>query len=166
MRAKVRSWIDLVEHGGPDHFMELVFDRDVGALVRALDTTGFIRTELGDAAMFSELRAELPCATFDLYADVAHNDALLANLRGITRTNLWSYQTMMVGAGRVWIEHGYGSSSPDVLAVEARVLELAATGAARLVSWSIEHGGQGHPHGVARAGASAVDLAAALEWNP
>ncbi|APR82563.1 Hypothetical protein A7982_07912 [Minicystis rosea] len=31
---------------------------------------------------------------------------------------------------------------------------------------SIEHGDQGHPHGVARAGASAVDLAAALEWNP
>lgn len=163
MRAGIRSWIALAEQGGPDHFMELVFD---GELVRALDTTGFIRTELCDAAMFSELRAELPCVSFDLYADVAHNDQLLANLRGTTRTNLWSYQTMMVGAGRVWIEHGYASSSPDVLAVEARVLELAVTGSARLVSWSIEHGGQGHPHGVVRAGTSAAALAAALERNP
>jgi hypothetical protein len=157
-----RSWTALVGDHGPDHFMELVFDRDPRAQVRAFDTSGFVRTALAGQPMFSSFRGELGCAAFDLLVDELHSERLLGILAGTLRENLWHYATVLVGADRIWIEHGYGWSSPDTNAAEQRLLAWAVQAGSGLVSWSIEYGGQGYPETVARAGSSAADLAAAL----
>ena len=58
-------------------------------------------------------------------AGTDHRQFSLGLLRGAGGANVWCYQTMMVGAQRVWLEHGYGTLSPETLAVEARVLAAA-----------------------------------------
>ena len=152
--------------GGPDHFLELVFASDVRAAVRALDTKGFRRAEIEGQRMTSELRSPLACDAFDLYADATHFEPLVENLRGGVSTNVWVYEVVLVGARRVWIEHGYGATSDACAAAEARLLAWACERGSGLVSWSIEHGGQGYPVTVARAGASWAELRAALAWIP
>lgn len=159
------TWVRLLGSDGPDHFMELVFDHDVRGLVGALDMTGFVRTEITGQPMFSEVRRELACDGFDLYADAHNHAALLANLLGKGDTNLWTCETVLVGGHRVWIEHGYGTTSPLTLGAEMRLLEHVVAHPAGLVSWSVEYGGQGYPHGIAIAGSSAAELASALGWR-
>ena len=161
----MQSWDALIGGRGPDHFLELVFDRDVRPRVRGLDTTGFVRSaQVGPMAC--GFRGEVAGDGYDLYVDAAHHDAVVANLVGPDGANVWVYETIMVGGGvgggRIWVEHGYGSASADARAVEARVLALATAAGAGLVAWSIEYGGQGYPGGVVAAGTSGAELASAL----
>lgn len=152
------AWCALLDGRGPDHFMELVFDRDVRELVRDLDTTGFVRTEMAATPMASEFRGSTACDGFDFYADAFHSEQLLANLRGTAPMNVWHYQAMLVGARRVWLEHGYGAAFADVIVAEMRLLGRAMDAGSGLISWSIEFGGQGYPGGVVCAGRTVAEL--------
>jgi hypothetical protein len=160
------DWMHALRDQGPDHFMEVtVAPADAEALrdlARAVDPSGFVRTEISGRGMFSEFRPPIE-ATFDLYCDAHHNGALLGNIRGTASTNIWTCQTLMVGAARLWIEHGYGSSGPETLAGEMRLLSRLAEGVGPAITgWSVEFGGQGHTHGVAAAGTTGTQLAAYL----
>lgn len=157
----MQSWVALIGEHGPDHFLELVFDREVRSRVRGLDTTGFVRSAQA-GAMACGFRGEVADDGYDLYVDDVHHDAVLANLSGAGGANVWVYETIMVGGPRVWVEHGYGSASADARAVEARLLALATAAGSGLVAWSIEYGGQGYPGGVVAAGTTGAELAAAL----
>lgn len=162
MSRPMKPWTNLFGGHGPDHFLELVFDHDVRPLVRGLDSTGFLRTELMRTSMVSELRGALFHEAFDLYVDQHHADEVVASMRGVAEKNIWHYQTLMVGTDRIWIEHGYGGTSPETIAVESRVLERAMATESGLISWSIEYGGQGYPGVVLVSGATPRELAAVL----
>jgi hypothetical protein len=156
------TWIMDMGGHGPDHFMEITFDGDPRALVRAVDTAGYSRAEF-DRHPFSEFRPRHAVQAMDLYVDDYHFDRLVANLRGTASTNLWTYQVMTAAPGILWIEHGYGSTGPAQLESEMRVIAAAAVGPVpRVRSWSIEYGGQGYSHGVVKAGGSASELRAYL----
>ena len=163
MTTPMKPWTDLFGDHGPDHFLELVFDHDVRPVVRALDTTGFVRTELRNVSMVAQLRDALFPEAFDLYVDEFTAVDVVANMRGVARKNIWLYRTIMVGADRIWIEHGLGATSPETLAVEARVLERAMALESGLISWSIEYGGDGYPGVVLVSGATPRELVLALE---
>jgi len=162
------DWIEFVSAHGPDHFASFEFraedDARIRELLRGLELPGFRRKEIVGQPMTSEFRAPLQPELFDFYVDAHHHDALVANMLGTARQNIWIYTVMSVGAGQLWIEHGFGD--PDAACVEAETRALDALTRSpdlALGKWSLEWGGQGYDHGVGREGSGAAALREALK---
>lgn len=139
----MKSWTDFVRGQGPDHFAAVeVRPADAARVrdaVRALSLPGFRRTEIAGKPLTSEFRGPAAADAFDVYVDVHHHDAIVAQLRGETRTNIWIYTVVSVGAGQVWIEHGYGNPPDECISSEAEILRTLS--GMDLGAWSFEWGG-------------------------
>ena len=160
-------WLDLTGRSGPDFFASFRLDEQTpGALreaVARIGLAGFERFTRRDEPMHSELAASAPTSIYDLYVDRPHADPVVRNLDGVEATQVWHYQTVMVGPGLLWIELGYSSCFLDIAEAIVRLLRgLLDEPSLALTGFEILAGGQGYPATPLASGRSGDELRAVL----
>jgi hypothetical protein len=160
-------WVELLNGRGPDQFLELCLRGDDERLRAVVcDAVGdqFHRTTMAGELMATPFRVPKKAPSgWDFYGDPHSHRDLVSTLRGTARKNNWAFCSLWCGAQTLWLEHGYSFSTPACDGAETQVLELLTRASWLTVdSWSIEWGGQGYAHGVARSGTDAASLRAAL----